>query len=392
MLLRQGALLMVVGLVGAGIAVGISTAINDDGGTTTVIREVQGQALPAPASFEGAGDADTIQEIYLGAAPGVVQVEAVVVSEDFFLGPRLLPSEGSGFVFDEAGHIITNYHVVQGAEEVEVNFTGADRMKAKIVGVDPSTDLALLEIDASAQALTPLRLGNSDIVQVGDAVVAIGNPFGFERTVTAGIVSALQREIQAPDGFTIDKVIQTDAPINKGNSGGPLLNSKGEVIGVNSQIATDGLTEGNVGIGFAVPINTVKGVISQIIEHGRVEHAYLGVRMQTIDEVLLDSFRLPAETGVLLSEVFEGGPAADAGLKGGESRVVLGGVSYVLGGDVIVTIEGRNVTAAEDVVDAIRSRQPGETVTLEVKRFEKNKSVMEVIEVELGRRPSNEPE
>lgn len=386
MLLRQGALLVLAGLLGAGAAVGINSAIDDDGGTTTVIREVQSQAVPAPASFDSEDDAGTIQEIYRSASPGVVQVEALVVSDDFFLGPQLLPSEGSGFVFDEAGHVITNYHVVQGAEEVEVNFTGADQMSAEVVGVDPSTDLALLEIDASAQALTPLPLGNSELVQVGDAVVAIGNPFGLERTVTAGIVSALQREIRAPNGFLIDKVIQTDAPINKGNSGGPLLNASGEVIGVNSQIATDGLTEGNLGIGFAVPINTVKGVISQILEHGRVEHAYLGVVLQTIDEPLLEQFNLPAQAGVLVADAVADGPAAEAGVKGGDERVVLDGVTYRVGGDVIVAIDGLSVITSEDVVDVVRSRQPGDTVVLEVRRFKKNKSVSETIEVELGRR------
>ena len=196
---------------------------------------------------------------------------------------------------DKDGYIVTNYHVIQDAQEVEVNFSGDDRVPAKVIGSDPSTDLAVLKIDAQARALTPLPLGNSDAVHVGDAVVAIGNPFGLERSVTAGIVSALQRDITAPNGYTIDKVIQTDAPINHGNSGGPLLNARGEVIGVNSQIESE--TGGNVGIGFAVPVNTVKEVVAQLKENGKVEHAYIGVQMQAIDEQLSDDVQAPRRRG-----------------------------------------------------------------------------------------------
>src|ERR671929_1046489 len=172
---------------------------------------------------------------------------------------------GSGFVIDKAGHIITNDHVVEGARSVDVSFSNNESMRARIVGVDPSTDVAVLQVDAHSRALTPLPLGNSDLVRVGDSVVAIGNPFGYDRTVTAGIVSALQRVIQAPNSYSIDHVIQTDAALNKGNSGGPLLNARGDVIGVNSQISTgDSGTTGNVGVGFAVPINTVRTVVAQL--------------------------------------------------------------------------------------------------------------------------------
>src|ERR671924_1411005 len=317
----KAATLLVAALLGGGVAAGIGVAVDSDSGST-VVTTVQ-EAGPAPASFAKAnGTAESIQEIYRSASPGVVQVTSTsIVSQDPFFGAQEARSLGSGFVIDKAGHIVTNYHVVQGARKVEVNFSGNDRVPAKVVGTDPSTDVAVLEIDAQARALTPLPLGNSDAVRVGDAVVAIGNPFGLERTVTAGIVSALQREITAPNGFAIDEVIQTDAAINRGNSGGPLLNANGDVIGVNAQI--ESTTGGNVGIGFAIPINTVKEVVSQIIDSGKVEHAYLGIEMQTIDEELTKHFRLPAERGVLISRVVPGSPADRAGLEGGSRQVVV---------------------------------------------------------------------
>src|ERR671918_3088645 len=256
----RGAALLFAGLLGGAAAVGIGAAVgSDDDGSTTVLSTVAGNQ-PASTRFQTDEEAGkSVQEIYEQAGPGVVQVSSTSVdSSDPFFGPQEASKLGSGFVIDKSGRIVTNYHVIEGAQEVQVNFSGDDRVPARVVGSDPSTDLAVLEIDAQARALTPLPLGNSDAVRVGDAVVAIGNPFGLERTVTAGIVSALQRQIQAPDGFTIDKAIQTDAPINQGNSGGPLLNSRGQVIGVNSQIQSE--SGGNVGIGFAVPINTVKQV------------------------------------------------------------------------------------------------------------------------------------
>src|SRR5687768_3132078 len=251
----RGGALVLAALLGGGAAVGIGAAVDsdDDGGVTTVLST----ATTSQSTRFAADDASakSVQEIYAQSGPGVVQVSSASVdSQAPFFGPQSAAKLGSGFVIDKSGRIVTNYHVIEGAQEVEVNFSGDDRVPARVVGSDPSTDLAVLEIDAQARALTPLPLGNSDAVRVGDSVVAIGNPFGLERTVTAGIVSALQREIVAPNGYTIDKVIQTDAPINHGNSGGPLLNAEGEVIGVNSQIESPGGGGGNVGIGFAVPI------------------------------------------------------------------------------------------------------------------------------------------
>ena len=383
----RGGALVVAGLLGGAAAVGIGAAVDSDeaGGMTTVLST----ATASPSARFAVDDesAKSVQEIYVQSGPGVVQVTSTsVVGNDPFFGSQPRQSLGSGFVIDKSGRIVTNFHVIDGAQEVEVNFSGDDRVPARVVGSDPSTDLAVLEIDAQARALTPLPLGNSDAVRVGDSVVAIGNPFGLERTVTAGIVSALQREITAPNGYTIDKVIQTDAPINHGNSGGPLLNPEGAVIGVNSQIeaSTGG---GNVGIGFAVPINTVKEVVSQILETGRVEHAYLGVRMQEIDENLAETFRLPVDSGILIVDVVDGSPADKAGLQGGDQQVIVGGTSYVLGGDIVTAADGQSVATPDDLRRLIMEKEPGETMTLEVNRGDRGESER-TVSVTLGRQPA----
>ncbi|MGH3013815.1 MAG: S1C family serine protease, partial [Gaiellaceae bacterium] len=258
----RGGAFVLAGLLGGGAAVGIGAAVDsDDAGATTILTTATTSASQSTRFTADDESGTSVQEIYARSGPGVVQVtSASVDGSDPSFGPQPASKLGSGFVIDKSGRIVTNYHVIDGAQQVEVNFSGDDRVPARVVGSDPSTDLAVLEIDAQARALTPLPLGNSDAVRVGDSVVAIGNPFGLERTVTAGIVSALQRELTAPNGYTIDKVIQTDAPINQGNSGGPLLSAEGEVIGVNSQIENSTNGGGNVGIGFAVPINTVREV------------------------------------------------------------------------------------------------------------------------------------
>ena len=380
---RAGSL-VAAALLGGGVAFAIGSAVAWNGEpTTTVVQQVGDGDAASVASLDEDEAGRTIEDIYRKAAPGVVQVTSSVVSSDPFFGEQRGEALGSGFVIDDAGHVITNYHVVEGANEVYVNFSGEDRLKAEIVGVDPSTDLALLEIEAHARALTPLELGNSDAVRVGDDVVAIGNPFGLERSVTAGIVSALQRQIESPAGFAIDKVIQTDAAINKGNSGGPLLDAEGKVIGVNTQIATAG-GEGNVGIGFAVPVNTVKEVASELIEDGKVEHPYLGITMHTIDKTLAKTFRLPAEKGVLVASVRPGSPAAEAGLRGGTTSVVVNGETYVVGGDVITKVDGKAIESADELSEIVSSKEPGDRLSLEVRRDDST----ETIEVELGRRPT----
>jgi S1-C subfamily serine protease len=382
---RMGSLFLAA-VVGGGAAVAIGAALEseDGGGTTTVFSTVASAADPSTRIPAEADDAMSVQEIYRHAGPGVLQVTSTSVdSSDPFFGPQARVSLGSGFVIDKDGYIVTNYHVIESARQIEVNFSGDDRVQATIVGVDPSTDLALLKINAQARALTPLPLGDSDAVRVGDAVVAIGNPFGLERTVTAGIVSALQREITAPNGYTIDKVIQTDAPINQGNSGGPLLNTQGEVIGVNSQIEPGNSGTGNLGIGFAVPSATLREVVSQIRDRGKVEHAYLGVFTQPIDEALARTYRLPVERGVIVAEIVPGSPADEAGLKDGDRQVIFGGTSYVLGGDIVTAADGEQVASPDDLRRLVAEKDPGDAMTLDIRRGESKRTVS----VTLGRRP-----
>jgi putative serine protease PepD len=343
----------------------------------------------AAATLSGAPRGLSIEEIYRRSAPGVVRLTAttVVQSEnpfDFLPSRETEQALGSGFVIDKSGHIITNYHVIQGAQKVQVNFSGDDQIKAKVVGTDPSTDVAVLQIDAHSRSLTPLPLGDSDGVEVGDSVVAIGNPFGLSRTATLGIVSALQRQIDAPNGATIKHAIQTDAAINHGNSGGPLINSRGQVIGVNAQITTGGTGgEGNVGIGFAIPVNTVKSVAAQIIQGGKATHAYLGVYGAAITPELVRLFNLPTDRGVMLEDVVTGSPADKAGLKPGTSPVVVEGDTYQLGGDIITKVGDTPVTSIEQLRDVIARMKPGDKLSLEVYRDGKKQSVG----VKLGRQP-----
>jgi S1-C subfamily serine protease len=373
---------------GAALALGGVYAVGSlDGGSTVTVREVTVENTAQPTRFATPGKSLTIAEIYRRSASGVVQITATgnTAANPFGGTQRAL---GSGFVFDKAGYIITNYHVIQGAGSIKVTFSNNKSINAKLIGSDPSTDIAVLRVQTPASALTPLPLGNSDAVQVGDQVVAIGNPFGLSRTVTAGIVSALQRQITAPadaagNQYAIDHVIQTDAAINHGNSGGPLLNARGEVIGVNAQIETGGITEGNVGVGFAVPSNTVKTVAGQLIATGKVDHAAIGILAQPITPDVAEAFRLPVKKGVVVAEVQAGSGAAKAGIKAGTNEVTVAGESYTLGGDIIVSANGMPVDDLASLRDVVSELEPGDTITLEVYRGDAKRT----IEVKLGRRP-----
>jgi S1-C subfamily serine protease len=379
--LRPLVALVAAAALGGAAAVGAVAVLGGLEGDTTVLTETaeapETQAAPAKPS-----GAMSINEIYERTAPGVVQINSTSGSGVALPTSRAL---GSGFVVDKAGHIVTNFHVIDGADAIRVGFSNRDSVEAELVGTDQSTDLAVLRVDASATALTPLPLGDSDRVRVGDRVVAIGNPFGLDRTATAGIVSALQRLITAPNQFTIDHVIQTDAPINQGNSGGPLIDDRGQVIGVNTQIETGGVSTGNVGIGFAVPSNTVKDVVAQILRTGRVDHAYLGIRGTAVTPEVAETYNLPVDEGVLVADVAEGSGAEKAGLDGGETDVVVAGQTYTLGGDIIVGIDGESVSSVEELRDAIAEHEPGQKVRLTVLRGDKRTSVT----VTLGRQPSS---
>ena len=378
-------------VLGGGVALGGAAAFGDLGGKTTTVREVASQAAPAVSQVPP--KALSIGDIYQRSAGGVVQVTStsvVTVPADPFFG-NLFPSQqqqqslGSGFVIDKTGHIVTNYHVVQGAKKINVSFSNGASTKATVVGVDPSSDLAVLKVDASSRALTPLQLGNSDDMRVGDPVVAIGNPFGLDRTVTAGIVSAIQRAITAPNGYTIDHVIQTDAAINHGNSGGPLLNRRGQVIGVNAQIETGGSgNSGNVGVGFAIPSNTVENVIAQLLREGHVNRAFIGISATPITRDLARVFRLPVSKGLLVQSVQPGSGAASAGLEAGTTQVVLAGESYNLGGDIIVQADKSPVASLDKLRDVVAAKKPGDKLRLVVYRNGKRT----VVSVKLGRQPA----
>jgi S1-C subfamily serine protease len=379
---RPYAALVATAALGGAVAVGAVALLGGLEGDTTVVTETA-----PPSTSEAAprsSRALSVNEIYERAAPAVVQVTSTSRTGDTFAGgaPTAL---GSGFVVDKAGHVVTNYHVIRDADRIQVSFSNRDTVEADLVGTDPSTDLALLEVDVSSSALTPLALGDSDAVRVGDAVVAIGNPFGLARTATAGIVSALQREIQAPNSFYTDHVIQTDAPINRGNSGGPLLDEHSQVIGVNTQIDTGGIASGNVGIGFAVPSNTVKDVVAQLLRTGRVEHAWLGIAGKAVNSDLADTYNLPVERGVVVEDVRSGSGAARAKLVAGEMEVVVAGETYVLGGDIIVSLDGRRISSVEELRQAISEHRPGDKVKLAFFRDAKRTSVT----VTLGRQPNS---
>ncbi|HUQ21912.1 MAG TPA: trypsin-like peptidase domain-containing protein [Gaiellaceae bacterium] len=391
-LARNASLAAASSLLGGLVAIGVVALTGDlGGGETTVVRT---SPAPTPAAQVAAAKTLSVSEIYARAASGVVQITSTDNSVQdtpslFPLSGAQAPAQalGSGFVVDKAGHIVTNYHVIEGADQIEVSFSNQDTLRATLVGSDPSTDIAVLRVAASSRSLTPLVLGNSGSVRVGDPVVAIGNPFGLARTATAGIVSAVQeRTITAPNGYPIDHVIQTDAPINSGNSGGPLLNDRAQVIGVNSQIAPAQGSSGNVGIGFAVPANTVKEVVAQLVTTGRVDRAYLGIAGATVNEELARVFRLPVDAGVLVEVVGGGTPAALAGVKAGLSSTVVAGESYTLGGDLIVAVAGKRVSSLEELRDVLADHRPGETVKLQIYRGNRQRT----LDVKLGRQPSSQ--
>jgi S1-C subfamily serine protease len=388
---RRAAGLIASALLGGVVALGGAAALGRLGEKTTVIREEVAPSSSAPASFL-TGKREPINEIYRASAPGVVHIETTLKvqqpSDPFFGNPFGSTTQaeralGSGFVIDRAGHIVTNYHVVRGAAAIQVSFSDNERYRARLVGSDPSTDIAVLKVDVPAAALKALPLGNSDAVHVGDQVIAIGNPFGLDRSVTAGIVSAVQRRIEAPNNLSIAHVIQTDAALNHGNSGGPLLDAQGEVVGVNAQIETGGVSEGNVGIGFAIPINTVKDVVAQLIKHGKVEHAFLGIEGKTLTPQIAHLFHLGTTRGVIVATVRPATGAAQAGLKAATDQVTVQGESWPAGGDVIVKVDGEPIGTVEQLIDVIAAKKPGDKIRVGVVRGTSH----ETLTVKLGRQP-----
>ncbi len=339
----------------------------------------------------------TPHEIYERDAPGVAFVTSTVVqkSESPFLfgeSSRQGQASGSGIVINSDGTILTNYHVIENAIKVNVSFEKGKTVEAQVLGKDPSNDLAILRIPTDGLTLHPLVLGDSSAVQVGEPAYAIGNPFDLQRTLTAGIISALQREITAPNGFTINNVLQTDAPINPGNSGGPLLNSQGQVIGINSQIETGGSgADGSVGVGFAVPINKAKSEIDELEKGGTVRGAYLGLTSLTIDGSL-SALNLPVKAGALVQSVQKGTAAEKAGIKGGTVSTNTEGGQVAVGGDIIVSVNGKKIAGSEELAAAISAHKPGQTVKIGLKRANGSGGYeSKTVTVTLGARPNSVP-
>jgi putative serine protease PepD len=369
---------LLASILSAGLAAGATAILvqGEGGGTTTIVQEAAGGAVadpdPAGDSVQPAlGDgALTAGQIFDRYESGIVRVQHA-------------EGLGTGFVFDDEGRILTNAHVVNGADEVSVAFSDGRIVEAEVIGIDNATDVAVLRVDLPADELTVVPLGDSASADVGDPVVAIGNPLGHDNTVTAGIISAVARSIQAPNGFSINGTIQTDAAINRGNSGGPLFDTGGRVIGINTQI-DPGQSNGNIGIGFAVPVDLVERVAGDLIATGQAQHAWLGVSLVPITPDIADEMRAPVEAGVMVARVTDGSPAAGAGLRGATDEVQVEGMSLATGGDVITEIDGKAIATVEDLQAAISAKRPGDEIELRVIRADGGE---ETIVVELGNQP-----
>ena len=321
--------------------------------------------------------------IYRETSPAVANVLTKATEYDFWMDPVPVEGAGSGFVIDGKGYILTNFHVVQGAQTIEVVLGDQSRYSAKFIGADQRNDVALLKVEPKGKPLMALQLGDSAALQVGQKVLAIGNPFGFQSTLTTGVVSALGRTVQTSQTTFIDQAIQTDAAINRGNSGGPLINSHGEVIGINSAIYTPSGT--TAGIGFAIPINTAKRIAHDLITDGRVHQAFLGVETIPINESFAEALGLPAQEGLLVQTTSRGGPAAEAGIRGGDRVAQAGMRRFYVGGDVLTAIDGQKIANRVDVDLMLNKKRPGEEVTITLFRGGKKIDV----KVKLGERPQS---
>ncbi|HLG09293.1 MAG TPA: trypsin-like peptidase domain-containing protein [Gaiellaceae bacterium] len=359
--------LVVIGLVAAlvlGLGLGATAFALLGNDPATVVRQV----TVTDSEPEAVADGLSIGQIHDRAWKSVVEIAATAGSPS--LGEAPTRAQGSGFVYDRNGHIVTNQHVVAGATSISVSFWNGSAFTAELVGTDPSTDLAVLRVDAPPSLLEPLPLGDSSKVAVGDGVIAMGSPFGLEGTVTSGIVSALHRQMTAPNNFTITDTIQTDAAINHGSSGGPLLDLRGRVIGVNAQIESD--SGGWDGVGFAIPSNTVRLIAAQLVEKGEVTHAYLGITMVAVPG------------GVAVTEVRSGTPAEEAGLRAATGAETVDGQERPTGGDVIIAFDGEKIASAAALQSAVDARRSGDEVSITIIRGGKRRTIA----VTLAARPS----
>jgi S1-C subfamily serine protease len=349
-----------------------------DGSITRPAKiEITQAATPAPLDPEEQNNIT----VYRRVIPTVVNITSTAVAFDFFYGAVPQQGQGSGFIIDSDGHILTNYHVIAGARQVEVTLSNKKKYRADVIGSDRQKDLAVLQI--AAKNLTPAVLGDSKALEVGQKVYAIGNPFGLSGTMTRGIISSI-RSVRGPEGNAIDQAIQTDAAINPGNSGGPLLNSHGEVIGINSMILTGG-AEQSAGVGFAIPINSAKAVLNDLVEFGRVRRPSLGIAgLLPIGPELADELGLAADAGVLIQQVVPGGAADRAGLRGGHERAYLGNIPIYIGGDLIVEIDDQDIQTPQDIANVLDNHHAGDTVKVVVYRGKQRLSVSVTLDESRG--------
>jgi putative serine protease PepD len=337
--------------------------------------------LSAEHAFSITEDEKNNIGVYEKVADGVVNVTSTAVQMDFFFNAFPTQGSGSGSIIDAKGHILTNHHVVANAQKLEVTLADGSKWPAKLVGADPDSDLAVIQIDAPKEKLKIILMGDSKNLKIGQKVLAIGNPFGLQRTLTTGIVSSVGRTIRSGAGTLIEDVIQTDAAINPGNSGGPLLNSDGEIIGINSAILSP--SGGNVGIGFAVPVNTAKRVIPELLSKGYVTYPWIGATIQSLIPEIAKYLKLKIERGAMIAEVVKGGPAEKAGLKGGNEKIQVGNMIAMVGGDIVVKVDQRDVKTNDELIRYIREKKPGDTILLNV--FRKGDFVD--VKLTLGERP-----
>ena len=377
------ALILVLGAFWVGARYGPRQVQDVEARRYTASAKASLPAQPAPEHGALTEDESINVRIYRQASPAVANILTKATEYDFFMDPVPVEGAGSGFVIDPRGYILTNYHVVAGAQSIEVILGDKSRSPAKFIGADQRNDVALIKIDPKGKQLTALPLGDSSTLQVGQKVLAIGDPFGFQSTLTTGVVSALGRTVQTSDTTFIDAAIQTDASINRGNSGGPLIDSHGEVIGINSAIYTPSGT--TAGIGFAIPINTAKLIANDLMTEGKVRRAYLGVQTIPVAGWLSEALDLPVQEGLLVEETTKGSPAAAAGIQGGNRQAQAGMRRITIGGDVIVGLDGQKVGNQFDMNVVLNRKRPGDTVTVTVYRGAKKL----VIPVKLGERDGN---
>ncbi len=318
--------------------------------------------------------------VYEKVADGVVNVTSTAIQMDFFFNAFPTQGSGSGSIIDTKGQILTNHHVVANAQKLEVTLADGSKWPAKLIGSDPDSDLAVIKIDAPKEKLKIIPMGDSKNLKIGQKVLAIGNPFGLQRTLTTGIISSLGRTIRSESGTLMEDIIQTDAAINPGNSGGPLLNSEGEIIGINSAIISP--SGGSVGIGFAIPINTARKVVPQLVAKGYVSYPWIGATIQTLIPEVANFLKIKVERGAMIAEVVKGGPADKAALKGGNQRVQVGNMIVIVGGDIVVKADQHDVKTHDELIRYIREKKPGDTILLKILR----KGKFEEVKVTLGER------